>query len=117
MIQIFNTHLKTNTTTSIALTKLTGIGKRIAFQVCDQLGISANMRLNSLSSFQLNKLSQLIYQNYLIGAEYRSRVKRNKNRLCSISTYRGFRHLEGLPCRGQRTHGTARTSRKHKALK
>ncbi|KAI3989633.1 hypothetical protein MKX01_036242 [Papaver californicum] len=33
-------------------------------------------------------------------------------RLISISRYRGIRHQEGSPLRGQRTHTNARTSRK-----
>ena len=33
-----------------------------------------------------------------------------------IGSYRGFRHNDGLPLRGQRTHTNAKTSRKRKIL-
>ena len=114
MIYIFNTHLKSDKTVLIALMRLTGIGKRMSTQICDQLGLSAKMRLDCLSPFQIDALNQMIHQSYLTQVELRLLVRKNKNRLCSISSYRGFRHLEGLPCRGQRTHGNARTSRKSK---
>lgn len=31
-----------------------------------------------------------------------------------LHSYRGSRHRDGLPLRGQRTHGNARTARKHR---
>ena len=112
MIQIFNTYFKKEITVSTALNQLNGIGKSMCAQICDVLGVARSTLLGSLSTFQVNQLDQLIHQNYHVGSELRSLIKRNKMRLRLISTYRGWRHSEGLPCRGQRTHGNARTSRR-----
>lgn len=112
MIQIFNKYFKKEITVFTACAQLPGIGKSMAAQMCDVLGIGRNTFLGSLSTFHLNQLDQLTHQNYHIGSELRNLIKKNKNRLRVISSYRGWRHSEGLPCRGQRTHGNARTSRR-----
>ena len=44
-------------------------------------------------------------------------VKKQAHRLVSISSWRGLRLAQGLPCRGQRTHGNARTARKLNAYR
>jgi len=38
-------------------------------------------------------------------------VQRDVGRLVGIQCYRGIRHADSLPCRGQRTHTNARTRR------
>jgi small subunit ribosomal protein S13 len=112
MIQIFNNYFKKEITILTALRQLSGIGKSMSVQMCDVLGLGKSTLLGSLSTFQVNQLDQLIHQNYHVGTELRNIIKKNKNRLRVISSYRGWRHSEGLPCRGQRTHGNARTSRR-----
>ena len=48
----------------------------------------------------------------MVGAQLRGWVRQNKDRLKRISSYRGIRYAQGLPCRGQRSHGNAQTVRK-----
>lgn len=112
MIYILNSNIKENKALLTALTSLVGVGKKLSLQACEQLGISPTITLRELSNSQINKLNELMTQSYLIGSELRANVKQNKTRLRFISTYRGLRHAEGLPSRGQRTHGNARTARK-----
>ena len=112
MIQIFNKYFKKEITVFTACTQLPGIGKSMSAQMCDVLGIARNTLLGSLSTSHFNQLDQLMHQNYHIGTELRNLISKNKNRLRTISSYRGWRHSEGLPCRGQRTHGNARSSRR-----
>jgi small subunit ribosomal protein S13 len=40
-------------------------------------------------------------------------IRENIELAKKIKSYRGLRHLEGLPCRGQRTHTNAITARKN----
>jgi ribosomal protein S13 len=63
---------------------------------------------------ELEKLTNFITQNYDIGIDIKKLKLQNIQRLIKIGTYRGFRHIEGLPIRGQRTHGNSRTVRKLK---
>lgn len=111
---LFQTHLKEKVSIYKTLSKIIGIGGKMATQTCDRLGISKHATLDDLSSFQLIKLTQIVPQSFLINDEYRVFTAEKIKRLVSISCFRGFRHLEGLPCRGQRTHTNACTTRKRK---
>ena len=51
---------------------------------------------------QYKKAKQLT-QEYIEGKLLKS-IKDNIDKLQKTRSYRGLRHLEGLPCRGQRTH-------------
>ncbi len=117
MIQIFNKYFKKDITVFTACGQLSGIGRSMSAQVCDVLGIARSMPLGSLSTFRLNQLDQLMHQNYNIGLELHTLIRQNRSRLRTISSYRGWRHSEGLPCRGQRTHGNARSSRRFTSSK
>jgi small subunit ribosomal protein S13 len=112
MLYILNTNLNNKKKLFIALNDIYGLGRHTCLQLCDLLGISGDRRLKQLSSLQIEHLTQLVTQNYHIGSDVkRSRLK-NIQRLIKIASYRGFRHTEGLPVRGQRTHGNSRTRRK-----
>ena len=93
-----------------------GIGKNLSNHICSQMGFSDNIRINQLTNKQIEKLATFISQHFLIGSELKQQKRKNKNRLIQIASYRGFRHSEGLPLRGQRTHSNAKTSRKAKTV-
>lgn len=114
MAYILNTNLNAKKKLHCSLTQFYGLGKHNSLQICDQLGISRDIRLKQLSGFQIEQLTQLINQNYNIGLEIKRLTFQNVQRLVKIASYRGFRHTEGLPVRGQRTHGNSKTSRKLK---
>nr|QGT76925.1 ribosomal protein S13 [Micractinium pusillum] len=112
MLYVLNTNLNSKKKLFIALTEIYGLGKHNTSQICDSLGVSIDRRLKQLSSLQLEQLTQLVNQNYLIGGEIKRSSMKNIQRLIKIASYRGFRHTEGLPVRGQRTHGNSHTIRK-----
>lgn len=111
MVFIHNTNLKPKKQLFIALKDIYGLGSHHALQICDSLGICPTTRLEKLSSSELTLLSQVLSQNYETGVDIRRTTTQNIQRLISIASYRGFRHSQGLPVRGQRTHGNARTAR------
>ena len=112
MIYILGTNLKNTQSVRRSLCKVHGINGVLSGQICDDLGISRQVRINQLLPSQIDLLNQIVPQHYLTGAELRTEVRRNQERLIAISTYRGIRHSQGLPTRGQRTHGNAQTSRR-----
>ena len=116
MVYLVNTNLNNKKKVYLALCDIYGLGKYQAKQICIQLGISDNSRMIQLTSFQLEQLTQLITQEYNIGIDLKRAVQQNIQRLVKIASYRGFRHIEGLPVRGQRTHGNSRTVRKFNSL-
>ncbi|YP_009477644.1 ribosomal protein S13 (mitochondrion) [Nymphaea colorata] len=99
----------------IALTKMAGIGPKKAIQVCYRLGISENIKMNELTKYQIDLLEQVIGQDHVVHWELKRGERADIERLISISCYRGIRHQDGLPLRGQRTHTNARTARKKKS--
>lgn len=114
MLYVLNTNLNSKKKLFIALTEIYGLGKHNSYQISDLLGISSDRRLKQLSSIQLEQLTQLVNQNYNVGPEIKRSNIRNIQRLIKIASYKGFRHTEGLPVHGQRTHGNSRTRRKLK---
>ena len=114
MVYILNTNLKNNKKIRNALCEIYGLGKSMCNQICDVLGFSEEYKIKNLTHFQIQQLSQIITQNFHIGGDLRRDVRNSKNRLVFIGCYRGFRHNMGLPVRGQRTHGNARTARRMK---
>ncbi len=112
MVYILNTNLKDNKKVRSALCDIYGIGKGLSSQICDLLGFSDFYKIKNLTNFQIQQLSQTITQNFIIGTDLRRDRRNIQNRLVFIGCYRGFRHNMGLPVRGQRTHGNARTARR-----
>lgn len=95
-----------------ALRSLYGIGHQSVQKYCAVLGVLPTLSLSALSkehSMQLTALGEALYP----GAYALKRAHfKNLQTLVETSSYRGFRHRSGLPCRGQRTRSNARTFRK-----
>nr|QKO27356.1 ribosomal protein S13 [Evodianthus funifer]QKO27357.1 ribosomal protein S13 [Dianthoveus cremnophilus]QKO27358.1 ribosomal protein S13 [Thoracocarpus bissectus] len=96
----------------IASTKMDGIGPKKAIQVRYRLGISGNIKMNELTKYQIDQIEQMIGQDHVVNWELKRGERADIERLISISRYRGIRHQDGSPLRGQRTHTNARTFRK-----
>ena len=114
MIYIYNTNLSDKKKLGSALCRIHGIGCVKAQYLCDLIGVSSNIKISQLSVSNLERLSQALHQNHTVGPEVRRKIRENRRRLVYIGSYRGFRFVEGLPCRGQRTHGNARIVRRLK---
>ena len=111
MIYILSTNLRDDKPIAKTLSSIYGIGDSLSKQICDDLGISTSLKGNQLSPSQIEMLNQSIPQTYSIGVELQGEIRKRRERLVTVSTYRGIRHSQGLPTRGQRTHGNARTVR------
>lgn len=94
----------------IAMTYVHGIGKTTAFKICKKLGIDVQMRMGDASEEVLNQIrSEIEKCGLLIEGDLRREVNLNIKRLTDMKSYRGIRHRNGLPVRGQRTKTNART--------
>ncbi|KAF6994603.1 hypothetical protein CFC21_011265, partial [Triticum aestivum] len=83
-----------------------------AIQLRYRLGISGNIKMNELTKYQIDQIEQMIAQDHVVHWELKRGERADIERLISISRYRGIRHQDGSPLRGQRTHTNARTARK-----
>jgi small subunit ribosomal protein S13 len=98
----------------IALTYIFGIGRSTAGKILKETGIDRNIKVEKWNDDQVSKIRNFISQNLKIEGELRSEVQLNIKRLMDIGCYRGIRHRNGLPVRGQRTRTNARTRRGRK---
>lgn len=93
-----------------SLRYLYGIGPTRADYLVEKAGIDPDLRAQSLSEEQLNKIVSLIVENqWNVEGELRREIASNLKRLQAVNCYRGIRHRRGLPVRGQRTRTNART--------
>ena len=115
MARISGVNLPTNKSVKVGLTYIYGIGSTIANEICKNVGISDDKRVNKLTDDEVLKIREYIENKYKVEGDLRSEVSLNVKRLTDLGTYRGLRHRKKLPVRGQRTHTNART-RKGKGL-
>ncbi len=98
----------------IGLTYIYGIGLSRSQEILTATGVNPDTRVRDLSEEDVAKLRVYIEENYQIEGDLRRWEAMNIKRLGDIGTYRGRRHRQGLPVRGQRTRTNARTRRGRK---
>ncbi len=87
-----------------------GIGRTLSKSILEEAGIDPNVRTQELSEQELSHISKVILdRKCLVEGDLRRTITGNMKRLQSIRCYRGLRHQQGLPVRGQRTITNART--------
>ncbi len=92
----------------IGLTYIFGIGRSTAERILNEAGIDHSVKVDSWNDDQLTKIRNIINELKVEGA-LRSETQLNIKRLVDINCYRGMRHRNGLPVRGQRTKTNCRT--------
>jgi small subunit ribosomal protein S13 len=97
-----------------ALQYIHGIGPKFAADILSEAQVDGNRRANELDENQLASINAIIDATYLVEGALRRQVQQNIQRLKDIRSYRGDRHRRGLPVRGQRTKGNARTRKGRK---
>lgn len=93
----------------IALTYLHGIGLAMANRILEKVGIDRNSKTEQLTDQQVAKIREEIDQNIKVEGDLRKEISMNIKRLIDLGAYRGLRHRNNLPVRGQRTSTNART--------
>ena|SRR3990167_4375404 len=110
MARIAGVELQDKWRIDFALTKIKGIGWSNAGVILKSTGIGGAKRVNKIDSEELAKLTKEI-EKFEIEGDLIRVVRANIQRLKAIHAYRGIRHNQGLPTRGQRTKSNARTKR------
>ena len=109
MARLAGVDLPKNKRIDIALTYIYGIGPTRSKFILSHTNIDPSKRVHQLSDEEVAKLRQFIDENYKVEGALRAEVSNNIKRLIDIKCYRGIRHRQGLPVRGQRTRDNART--------
>src|SRR3989344_301432 len=94
----------------IALTYIYGIGRSNLGQVLDKAKVEAARRVSELKAEEVARLQRIV-DGMKVEGDLRKDIAQNVSRLKEIGSYRGSRHVKGLPTRGQRTRTNARTKR------
>ncbi len=94
----------------IALTYIHGIGHTTAFKICEKLNIDVSTRMGQADDDTLNAIrAEIDTDGYKIEGDLRREISMNIKRLMDMKCYRGLRHRNSLPVRGQNTRVNART--------
>lgn len=93
-----------------ALTILYGVGWPKSNMVLEKAKVPPETRVKDISEDQIKKIVAVI-DTFRVEGELREEISDNIKRHREIGSYRGLRHRQGLPARGQRTRSNARTKR------
>ena len=94
----------------IALTYIEGIGLTTSRKILNITKINPDKRAKDLTDTEIAEINSAISSLEIpIEGELRRIVNSDIRRLKEIKSYRGLRHQQGLPARGQRTRTNART--------
>ena len=92
-----------------ALTYIYGIGLKSSRDILNAIGLSFDKRVSDLSEDEVSKISKKIQESYIVEGDLRKKVTMDIKSLMELGSYRGIRHRQGLPVRGQTTKNNART--------
>lgn len=110
-MRIVGTNIPDNRKIEYALPYIYGVGLTLSRKILAAAGVNKSKRAKELTQDEVNRLREIIEKNYRIEGELRREILINVKRLKDIGTYRGNRHIRGLPVRGQRTKTNSRTRR------
>ena len=113
-IRIVGVDLQQNKRGEIALTYIYGIGRSASNTILSKAGIDKDIKVKDWTDEQSAKVREIIGAEYKVEGDLRSEVQLNIKRLMDIGCYRGIRHRNGLPVRGQSTKNNARTRKGRK---
>ena len=112
MVRLVGVDLPRNKRIAYALTYIHGIGLKTAKKLIEIANISDDIRTNDLTTEQTIALRKVIENSTLtLEGDLRRFNGLNIKRLNEINCFRGQRHRNSLPVRGQRTRTNARARR------
>jgi small subunit ribosomal protein S13 len=113
MVRILGNNLSNKKKLYIALTAIYGIGIPTAKKILARLKIDIQAKAADLNEKDISALRDLLEtEEFKLEGDLKRLVTLNIKRLIDINSFRGRRHLKGLPVRGQRTRTNNRTSRR-----
>lgn len=107
-VRIQNVPLKAHQHIRIALRAIYGIGPAIADSLCERIGVPGNTKVQDIDANAVKVLQNEVSK-LTVEGDLRREIAMRIKRLVDIGCYRGKRHRNRLPVRGQRTRTNART--------
>lgn len=95
----------------VALTYVHGIGPKSSNDILAAAKVETTVRVKDLTDAEVQRIQEIINESFTVEGELQRIVATNIKRLKDINSYRGVRHKQNLPTRGQRTRTNGRTRR------
>lgn len=111
MARISGVTLPNDKQIQIALTYVYGIGPKTAQNIIAKAKVDPTVRVKNMTDSEISSIQDVINASLTVEGELQRIVSTNIKRLKDIGSYRGLRHKNNLPSRGQRTRTNARTRR------
>jgi small subunit ribosomal protein S13 len=114
MARISGVTIPDNKQIHVALTYVYGIGPKTSAAILSVAKVEPTVRTKELTDSEISRIQEAINTDYTVEGELQRVVATNIKRLKDINSYRGLRHKNSLPSRGQRTRTNGRTRRGRK---
>src|SRR5690606_26550405 len=111
VLRIAGINLNDDKKVKMAITAIYGIGRTNNLEVLEKANIDPTKKVSELTEDEQTRLRMTIEKEMLVEGDLRRDLAMNIKRLRDINSYRGSRHANKLPSRGQRTKNNARTKR------
>jgi small subunit ribosomal protein S13 len=98
----------------VSLTYVYGVGPKTSRDILATAKVEPTVRTKDLTDAEIGRIQEVVNDKYTVEGELQRIVSGNIKRLIDIKAYRGTRHAQKLPSRGQRTKTNARTRRGRK---
>ena len=108
LARIAGVDIPRNKRVEISLTYIYGIGKSTSNEILEKAKVNKDTKVKDLTEEEVGQITTIVDE-YKIEGELRKEIRLNIKRLMDIKSYRGLRHRNGLPVRGQKTKTNART--------
>ena len=108
LARIAGVDIPRNKRVEISLTYIYGIGKSTSNEILEKAKVNKDTKVKDLTEEEVGQIRTIVDE-YKIEGELRKEIRLNIKRLMDIKSYRGLRHRNGLPVRGQKTKTNART--------
>ena len=109
MARISGVDLPREKRVEIGLTYIYGIGRVSSNRILAEANVDPNTRVRDLTDDEVKRISEVIDASQTVEGDLRREIAMNIKRLQEIGCYRGKRHRQVLPVRGQKTKTNART--------
>ena len=109
MARISGVDLPREKRVEIGLTYIYGIGLTSSKRILSEANVNPDTRVRDLTDDEVRRINEVISESQTVEGDLRREIALNIKRLKEIGSYRGKRHRQGLPCRGQKTKTNART--------
>ncbi|MCJ7450743.1 MAG: 30S ribosomal protein S13 [Candidatus Nanohaloarchaeota archaeon QJJ-9] len=134
IVRIAKTDINGKKRIADGITSIKGVGDAYANAVCKSIEIDKEKKIGDLSEEEIEKIKEVIENpeeynipaflrnrrkdretgedKHIIGADLELKQQFDIKRMKEIDSYKGWRHDQGLPVRGQKTQSSFRTGSK-----